>query len=92
VADVAGVAVLSEAWLAVASPAVAGLALAGLALPPPMVLLPLRYGAGFVARPPWRTSKWTCGPVQEPVQPTSPIFCPARTYSFTATLRSDRCA
>ena len=43
------------------------------------VLAPVRYGAGSVALPSSRTSKCTCGPVQLPVQPTSPIFWPALT-------------
>ena len=56
------------------------------------VRLPARYGDGFWAVPPCRTSKWVWGPVQRPVQPTSPIFCPALTYSLTLTSRCDKCA
>jgi hypothetical protein len=37
---------------------------------PATVRWPLRYGAGSSAWPSRRTSKWTCGPVQLPVQPT----------------------
>ena len=59
---------------------------------PDTVRLPCRYGLGSSAAPFWRTSKCTCGPVQLPVQPTSPIFWPAFTYSFTATSRSERWA
>jgi hypothetical protein len=37
---------------------------------------PERYGAGSTGVPFTRVSKWTCGPVQLPVQPTYPITWP----------------
>ena len=46
---------------------------------PAISLEPSRYGAGLVALPFSRTSKWRCGPVQEPVQPTLPITSPTWT-------------
>ena len=46
---------------------------------PGIDLLPLRYVSGLTGLLFSRTSKWRCGPVQEPVQPTVPITSPTWT-------------
>ncbi len=55
------------------------LALAPVVLLAGTALLPLRYGSGFTGLLFSRTSKWRCGPVQLPVQPTLPITSPTWT-------------
>ena len=53
---------------------------------------PCRYPRGFCACPFTRVSKWTCGPVQLPVQPTYPITWPCCTRAPWLTANDDMCA
>jgi hypothetical protein len=54
-------------WLELLAVALVALAVA------PGIEAPPRYWVGLRATPPTRVSKWRCGPVQLPVQPTYPI-------------------
>jgi hypothetical protein len=59
------------AVVVVVPPLLAFVALAWLVVAvPPGIAVPFRYGDGSRAVPPTRVSKWRCGPVQLPVQPT----------------------
>ena len=49
-------------------------------------------GIGSIGVPRWRTSKWRCGPVECPVEPTAPIGVPPTTYWPGETAIVDRCA
>lgn len=46
--------------------------------------------SGSVYWPSRRTSKWRCGPVESPVEPTSPTGAPAVTLWPALTWRTDR--
>ena len=50
-----------------------------------------RNGRGSTGVPLARTSKWQCGPVELPVEPSSPMGCPAFTTSPGFTSIASRC-
>ena len=50
------------------------------------------YAIGLTARPFNQTSKWQCGPVERPVEPTLATMSPACTWVPTAATNAELCA